>query len=420
MRKNNKNKDNKIKKSSYDEEAINKEKELDDELQKIIDKSNAEKFDTKEFIPLSRGQLKTDTESTEEDIKANEEEPESMESDLKEWDFSDDEEIQEFLSRDFDVVAESRRRIQNNQNKSKRGRQDRKSKKEEIAHSNNIKEPKTPKEGGTSFLDKVKDLYSKWLEVYNKNTMQILFGALTCLIIILVIAIVATYPYKVDNNDDKQKTTAPVEETTTEPELETTTEKPTINPEAEGSDIHSLIAGYIDAAYIKADMEAVALVVDDTTNINVEKYKSRQKYIEAYENILCYKLESAIENAYIVFVTYDAKLYNIETLAPSAETFIVKYDTANSKYIIHNLTVGEVIDSYIAGASKIELISEKRAEVESRLKAALNKDAELKKVYDIMISTGSQTSEEATVSTSSEETTTGAASEQTTTAATTQ
>lgn len=352
-----------------------------------------------------------------------------LESELKEWDFSEDEEIQEFLSRDFDVVAESRRRIQNNQNKARKGRQDRrtqkenvvKEKKEKVVKEKVVKE-KVVKEKSDSdkpaFIDKVKELYSKWLEVYNKNSMQILFGALTGLIALLVVAIVATYPNDVETNEEKtQKTTLSTEEPTTELESETTTERPTIVPETEDSDIHSLIVGYIDAAYIKADMEAVALVVDDTTNINVDKYKSRQKYIELYENVSCYKLESAIENAYIVFVTYDAKLYNIETLAPSAETFIVKYDATNSKYVIHNLTVGEVIDSYIAGASKIELISEKRAEVESRLNAALTQDPELKKVYDIMISTGSQTSEEATVDSSSGETTSGNGAEETTSAA---
>ncbi|MBQ2744515.1 MAG: hypothetical protein IJF37_02695 [Lachnospiraceae bacterium] len=334
-------------------------------------------------------------------------------SDLKEWDLSDDEDIHEFLSRDFDVVAESRRRLNHNQNKNQKGKNDKRAQRQKNAKE---KKEKQPKSGNSSaFVDKLKQLYSKWLEVYDKNAMQILFSALICLVVLLVIAIVATYPYDNKDSGDKQKTSAPVEEQTSAGELETTTEKPTIIPEAEDSDIHSLIVGYIDAAYIKADMEAVALVVDDTTNINVEKYKSRQKYIELYENIECYKLESAIENAYIVFVTYEAKLYNIQTLAPSAETFIVKYDSVNNRYIIHNITVGEKIDSYIAGASKIELISEKKAEVESRLNTALSQDAELKKVYDIMISTGSQTSEEATVDTSSSETTGG--SEETTTAA---
>lgn len=326
---------------------------------------------------------------------------------LKEWDFTDDEEIQEFLNHDFDVVAESRRRIQNNQNRARTSRTDRKSKgKEEKT------KPRAKKAGGgESFLDKLKELWDKWLETYHKNAMQILFGALAFLVVILVIAIIATYPRDTDNNENaKQETTSSEVESTTEAESEQTTEaEPEIVPETEDSAIHNLITGYIDAAYIQADMDAVALVVDDITNINVESYKSRQKYIELYENIKCYKLESAIENAYIVFVTYDAKLYNIDTLVPSAETFIVKFDQTEGKFFVHNMTEAEKLDGYVAKGSQFEIINKMSAEVLSRLETALASDAELKEVYDLMnniSSQATQSSEEATSST--EETTTAA------------
>ena len=236
--------------------------------------------------------------------------------------------------------------------------------------------------------------------------MEILFGTLTVLIACLIVAIVVTYTSD-DETFEEDTTTNTVDMSTTD-NLEDT--KPVIEPEAETSDIHTLIVGYIDAAYIKADMEAVALVVDDTTNINVDKYKSRKKYIEQYENIKCYKFESAIENAYIVFVTYDTKLYNIVTLAPSAETFIVKYNDAEKKYMIHNLTVEEELDSYIAGASEFAYTIEIRKDIEERLNQALATDTELKKVYDLMISTTSQATEGTTSSTSTD----GGATEQTT------
>lgn len=338
---------------------------------------------------------------------------------LKEWDFTDDEEIQEFLSHDFDVVAESRRRIQNNQNRARRGKQDRTAKgkdakvekkaeaKEKIVKEKNAKSGKT-----SSFIDKLKELWNKWLDMYHKNTMQILFGTLTCLVVMLVVAIVATYPYETDEikPSEVEKTTAE-EETTTAPEEETTKkEEATIIPETEDSAIHNLVEGYIDAAYIKADMEAVAVVVDDTTNINVDAYKSRQKYIELYENIKCYKLESAIDNAYIVFVTYDAKLYNIDTLIPAAETFIAKYDVEKGKFFIHNMTEAEKLDGYIAKGSQFEIINKMSAEVVSRLEQAIASDPELKEVYDLMNNISSQATQAQTEATTS-------ATEQTTTAA---
>lgn len=304
-------------------------------------------------------------------------------STLKEWDFTDDEEIQEFLSHDFDVVAESRRRIQNNQSRARRGRQDR-----------NAKE-KTVKEKPITipFIDKLKALWNKWLGLYHKNTMQILFGTLTGLIVLLVIAIAATYPYGQGNEApsiEKESTTEQEETTTASEEPNKEAEEPEILPETEDSAIHNLVTGYIDAAYIKADMEAVALVVDDTTNINVDSYKSRQKYIELYENIKCYKLESAIENAYIVFVTYDAKLYNIDTLIPAAETFIVKFNQTEGKFFIHNMTEAEKLDGYIAKGSQFEIINKMSADVLARLEQALKSDSELKEVYELMNNISSQ------------------------------
>ncbi len=332
-------------------------------------------------------------------------------SDIKEWETSEDDDIQEFLSRDYDVVSESRRRLQNRQNAARRGnRTTRLENVEERTSKRTLslrkEDVQLEDEDSTSKKD---SLYDKWLSIYNKHSMQILSGVLTVLAVILVVAIILTNPdgENIDSTADSSGVVsqASTDEGTTEDET-----KPVIECESKESDIHQLILGYIDAAYIKADMEAVGLVVDDTTNINVEKYKSRQKYIELYENIKCYKFDSAIENAYIIFVTYDTKLYNIETLAPSAETFIVKFDTAGKKYIIHNLTVGEELDSYIAGASKFAYTIEIRKEIEERLKQALAKDAELKKVYDLMLSTGSKSTEGAT-----ENTTVNSSTEQTTT-----
>ncbi len=313
------------------------------------------------------------------------------ESDIKEWDVNDDEDIQEFLSRDFDVVSESRRRMQERQKMMRRER--------DVSDAGNHR---------NTHIKRVS---------HNKNEeeqalkMKLLFGLLTVLVIILIIAIVVTNS---DNDGDLETTGQNTTITSEEVSSHEETTEVTIEPEAEDSDIHSLIVGYIDAAYIKADMEAVALVVDDTTNINVEKYNSRKKYIESYENIKCYKFDSAIENAYIVFVTYDTKLYNIETLAPSAETFIVKLSGDDKKMVIHNLTVSEELDSYIAGASKFAYTSEIRTDIEKRLNEALASDTELKKVYDLMLTTGSKATEEATSSTSTSD---DAATEQTTTKA---
>ena len=132
-------------------------------------------------------------------------------------------------------------------------------------------------------------------------------------------------------------------------------------------------------------MDAVVNCVDEISNINIDTYKSRQKYIESYQNVKSYKLDSAIENAFIVFVTYDAKIYKIETLAPSAETFIVVYNDTEKRMYIHNPAVAEELDGYIADIN-LSAISELSQDVRNRLDQALAADAELKRVFEIMSS----------------------------------
>lgn len=295
-------------------------------------------------------------------------------------------EVKEFLSRDSDIIAESRKRV--NQPGKKVVRTGEKVKKDKTSSG----ESRTG-----SIFDAVRPVFGKWMEFYHNNTMKILFSALGGLAVILVITIIILLASGTEKNEDKtsdgtkEETTIQQTETTAQPDTEDV-----IQPEAADSEIQVLINAYIDAAYMKADMDAVANCVDDITNINVETFKSRQKYIESYQNVKSYKLNSAIENAFIVFVTYDAKIYNIETLAPSAETFIVVYNDTEKRMYIHNPTVAEELDGYIAESSNLSAISELSQDVKNRLAQALAADAELKRVFDIMTGAGQSSAEDTT------------------------
>ena len=338
------------------------------------------------------------------------------------------------------MVAESRRRIQNNQNRARRGRADRSEKekpvkaekekqikekpvkeksarekaKTEKIRTEKIKSEKTGDGNNVSVLDKLKALWNKWLETYHKNTMQILFGTLTCLAVLLVVAIVATYPYEQDDKQSttEQQTTAPQEETTAPNEEQTTeTTEPEIIPETEDSAIHNLVVAYIDAVYVNPSEEAVALVLDDVTNFDLEKKSAfYSKYAETFENIKCYKFETTvIDNAYTVYVEYDVKLNNIETVVPTQEIMVVKFDTVAGQFFIHNLTEAEILDFKLSSDSGMKYIAEMNNEREKLLEAALASDAELKEVYDLMnniSSQATQTTDE--TSSSAEETTTAA------------
>lgn len=291
--------------------------------------------------------------------------------------------VREFLSRDNDIIAESRKRV--NQPGKRVVRTNEKTGKDRKS----LGEKKNGSISGSAGT-----IVENCLEFYHNHTIKILYSVLGGLAVILVITMIIL-PKGEPKTDEKDSDTTNVETTT--PEVEATTEPETdaaIQPEAEDSEIQILINSYFDAAYMKADMDEVANYVDDITNINVEKYKSRQKYIESFHNVKAYKIDSAIENTFIVFVTYDAKINNIETLAPSAETFIVVYNDADKKMYIHNPTVAEELDGYIAEGSNLSAISELSQDVRNRLDEALAADAELKKVFDIMTGAGQGNTED--------------------------
>lgn len=302
----------------------------------------------------------------------------------------DEDDISEFVSRDYDIIAESRRRV--NQpgspvQRAGRTRNVRSSKRE--AERKERKKAADDKNSLTSLIN-------RWLEFYHKYTMNILFTALGVLAAVLVVVIIVTWTTDDKDADVKStdvETTSQQEQSATDGEQSTEgqTTEPVAVPEAEDSEIHSLIVAYMDAAFIQADMDQVKLYVDDVTNINVDEYKSRQKYIEAYQNIKCYKFDHDEADTYVVFVTYEEKIYNIETPAPSGKLFIIKKNPTDQKLYIHNITEDEELDVYIA--SKAQQISTISADVSRRLEAAKSSDEDLAAVLELMGNVGKKEEE---------------------------
>lgn len=332
------------------------------------------------------------------------------ETTLKEWDIADDDEIHEFLTRDLDVVNRTRQRLREKQEakeqaelekksrksaKPKKEKKEKKPKKVEEASSevgNEGEKETKPQKSGKSDKNPletvvvfIKKLWTSWLDIYHKHTMQILYGALGALALILLIAIFAT------NVSDKKPVKEPEEETSSSEEVESSTdEEPTTEDakvpvaEAEDSDIHKIVASYYDALYVKATIEEVSKYVDNVTNFNESRLKTYDKYYESVSDIKCYKYETTrVENSYVVFVTYDIKMYNIETAVPSGEALVVKQGT-DGKYLIHNLTDQEILDLKISNEDYVEYISQLEKQVLADFNAALAADAELKEVYDMM------------------------------------
>ena len=340
------------------------------------------------------------------------------EDSLKEWDMSDDDEVHEFLSRDLDVVTRTRQRLREKQEAKeqaaleKKSRSRRKKDYTKKVHKEKSKRAEdndnmSNKNVMSSVITFFVNLWKKWLEIYHKYTMQILYGALGALAMILLVAIVLTNVGDKKTDEVLAPETSSQEKDTSETESSTDVEEdkgPVV--ESAESDIHKIVASYFDALYVKATIDEVKKYIDDATNFNESRLKTYDKYYENVDNIKCYKFDtSRVENSYVVFVTYDLKLYNIDTAIPSGEALVVKQG-ADGKYLIHNLTDQEVLDLKVSNEDYVASINELEKQVLDAFNAALAADSELKEVYDMMTGLANKATEQSTSGKESETETT--------------
>ncbi len=340
------------------------------------------------------------------------------EDSLKEWDMSDDDEVHEFLSRDLDVVTRTRQRLREKQEAKeqaaleKKSRSRRKKDYTKKVHKEKSKRAEdndnmSNKNVISSVITFFVNLWKKWLEIYHKYTMQILYGALGALAMILLVAIVLTNVGDKKTDEVLAPETSSQEKDTSETESSTDVEEdkgPVV--ESAESDIHKIVASYFDALYVKATIDEVKKYIDDATNFNESRLKTYDKYYENVDNIKCYKFDtSRVENSYVVFVTYDLKLYNIDTAIPSGEALVVKQG-ADGKYLIHNLTDQEVLDLKVSNEDYVASINELEKQVLDAFNTALAADSELKEVYDMMTGLANKATEQSTSGKESETETT--------------
>ena len=144
--------------------------------------------------------------------------------------------------------------------------------------------------------------------------------------------------------------------------------------EEENSQIHLLMKEYIDAAYVQLDIDKLSMLIDSTQNINLEDNKTQQSVVESYENIKCYKLDKVVLNACVVFVSYDIKIKGVDTLLPSGEFFVLKYDVTKKQYLIHNMLGFEDYSEYLSIQTSV-IANGLRDAVQERYENAVASDA---------------------------------------------
>ena len=88
------------------------------------------------------------------------------------------------------------------------------------------------------------------------------------------------------------------------------------------SQIEELVQRYFTAKQ-QVDMDTLAQCVSDSRYIEEKKLLAEAEYVQAYENIQCLILDGPKTGTYRVYVYYDVKVYDIDTLVPSLNALYV-------------------------------------------------------------------------------------------------
>lgn len=153
-------------------------------------------------------------------------------------------------------------------------------------------------------------------------------------------------------------------------------------PKCTDENIINLINSYFQAKR-DVNMELMEPLVSDINQIDQEKLITQAEYVEDYRNLVCYSLKNEENGALRVFIRYDMKLKNIETLAPCLSGVYVTVGS-DGKNLIYLSALEEHEEEFILAADKNMHVVELQEEVASKLQEAINADEAFKQLYQKM------------------------------------
>lgn len=109
--------------------------------------------------------------------------------------------------------------------------------------------------------------------------------------------------------------------------------------ECTNSDINKLFTTYF-AKLAKGDVKALGKIMVNAPD--KDTVAKEIEYIEDYQNIKCYSKDGLVDGTYVVYVYYEVKFKNIDTLAPSMIREYVCTNEDGAVYINNGTVDGEI------------------------------------------------------------------------------
>ena len=144
--------------------------------------------------------------------------------------------------------------------------------------------------------------------------------------------------------------------------------------------VDQFVAAYY-AAMADGNAESYKLMRDHTSETETVTMLAQSKYIEKYENIICYTKTGPIANSYIVYAYYEVKFMNLDTLAPALKRLFLCTAEDGSLYVVDTVTDEQML-AYIEEVSQQVDVQDLFTEVQVKYLEAVDSDANLKTFMD--------------------------------------
>lgn len=144
--------------------------------------------------------------------------------------------------------------------------------------------------------------------------------------------------------------------------------------------ILTLVKKYYAAVAAKdiVTLESIVSPWDDEVKENVLR---NDGVIESYNNISTYSKKGPVDNSYVVFVYFEGKVVNIETLVPSLSMLYLTTDTSGNLVVSDRNSSQEVAD-YIESVRSDADVQALVTDVDAQCEKAMNSDPALKAFMD--------------------------------------
>jgi len=151
------------------------------------------------------------------------------------------------------------------------------------------------------------------------------------------------------------------------------------------ANIALLVTNYLDAKQ-RVDMDGIAECVSDVERVDNKRLVAEAEYIEAYKNIDCTIKEGPEDGTYRVYVYYEAKVYDIDTLCPSLTALYVVVDKEGN-FKIYLGTVDSETQKAIDKLDGSEEVKNLVDSVQKKLEGIVSSNEAVRDFYEMLEST---------------------------------